>query len=194
MFIKLTRFDNSLVWLNAAFVVTVEPRKNAPGSIVVPIGDGLDYEVRENPDEVLALLANAPTPTVVPVPAPEGLTHTPEDVSPEPESPEPEPEKMSTSEAPKAKPVKKSSRVRKTATGGDAPVKKAKTVHKAKKAVTTLSNEQIERLRKMAPGSVRKLQNTLLSQFMVADANAEIAGLADKGVLALDRDHVVWSK
>lgn len=82
MFIKLTRLDNSPIWLNAAFIVTVEPRKGG-GAIVVPIGDGLDYEVRETAEAVLGMLGDAPTPTVVPVPAPKGLTKTPDDVSPD---------------------------------------------------------------------------------------------------------------
>ena len=82
MFIKLTRLDNSPIWLNAAFIVTVEPRKGG-GTIVVPIGDGLDYEVRETAETVLSLLGDAPTPAVVPVPAPKGLTKTPDDVSPD---------------------------------------------------------------------------------------------------------------
>ena len=82
MFIKLTRLDNSPIWLNAAFIVTVEPRKGG-GTIVVPIGDGLDYEVRETAEAVLGMLGDAPTPAVVPVPVPKGLTKTPDDVSPD---------------------------------------------------------------------------------------------------------------
>lgn len=61
MFIKLTRLDHSAIWINASFVVTVEPRKGG-GSVVVPIGDGLDYDVMESPEAVLALLADAPAP------------------------------------------------------------------------------------------------------------------------------------
>ncbi|MBQ0032575.1 MAG: hypothetical protein KBT68_07210, partial [bacterium] len=85
MYIKLTRFDNRPVWLNAAFVVTVEPRRDGNGSVVVPIGDGLDYDVRESPEEVLRMLEGCPAPQVVPVPVSDCLTKTPADVSPEPE-------------------------------------------------------------------------------------------------------------
>ena len=85
MYIKLTRFDNRPVWLNAAFVVTVEPRRDGSGSVVVPIGDGLDYDVRESPEEVLRMLEGCPAPQVVPVPVSDCLTKTPADVSPEPE-------------------------------------------------------------------------------------------------------------
>ena len=82
MFIQLTRTDGLPIWINAAFVVTVEPLRNG-GTIVVPIGDGLDYEVREAPETVLALLKEAPPAKVVPVRPPKALTRTPDDVSPD---------------------------------------------------------------------------------------------------------------
>lgn len=81
MYIQLTRIDGSPIWLNASFIVTIEPTKNG-GSIVVPIGDGLDYEVKESADAVLGLLKEAPCAAVVPVPPPRSLAPTPEDVSP----------------------------------------------------------------------------------------------------------------
>ena len=74
MYIKLTRFDNRPVWINAAFVVTVEPRRDGSGAVVVPIGDGLDYDVRESPEEVLRMLEGCPAPQVVPVPVSDSLT------------------------------------------------------------------------------------------------------------------------
>ena len=82
MFIRLTRADGLPIWINASFVVTVEPTRSG-GSIVVPIGDGLDYDVKESPEMVLALLDAAPPAKVVPVPPPKALTPTPDDVSPE---------------------------------------------------------------------------------------------------------------
>ena len=82
MFIQLTRTDGIPVWLNACFVVTVEPSRGG-GSIVVPIGDGLDYEVKESPETVLSMLDGAPPATVVPVPPPKALTPRPDDVSPD---------------------------------------------------------------------------------------------------------------
>ena len=125
MYIKLTRMNGRPIWLNASFVVTVEPTPIG-GAIVVPIGDGLDYEVRESPETVLALLADAPAPTVVPVRPPRALAPQPEDVSPEEErlsdpEPEPEPEKP----AEEAKPAKRGRRRKKnvesstTASTGD---------------------------------------------------------------------------
>jgi len=103
MFIKLTKLDNTPIWLNASFIVTVEPRRGG-GSIVVPIGDGLDYEVRETTEQVLDLLAGAPVPTVVPVPTKDSLTKTPDDVSPETEPPELLKERREQP-APKAEPI-----------------------------------------------------------------------------------------
>ena len=114
MFIQLTRTDGLPIWINAAFVVTVEPLRNG-GAIVVPIGDGLDYEVRESPETVLALLKDAPPAKVVPVRPPKTLTPMPDDVSPdvgfnydrvaekdEPDAPAPE-----TTPAAEAKPAAK---------------------------------------------------------------------------------------
>ena len=44
----------------------------------------------------------------------------------------------------------------------------------------------------MAPGSVRKLQNTLQTQFKGEDAEGAVAALEANGVVKLDRDHVIW--
>jgi len=296
MYVKFTRLDGSPIWLNSAFVITIEPRRQG-GSTVVPIGDGLDYDVRETPDQVLAALANAPVPAVVPVPAPKGLTKTPEDVSPEPESREPEryevvrrdsapaskpvqasvpsasPNSETTAEqsvAPVAekasedaepvKPVRKTtrSRTRKT-TEGDGEAKPRKTTRRTKKStedeVTAeqpagavaeasaevaaaepapdaepaqpaaeasladvteptaepavveppapasvprepyafpLSEDQLVRLRKLAPRSVRKLKNTLYSQFRILDTDSLIAELVARSELTVDQQRINW--
>ena len=181
MYIKLTKFDNTPIWLNAAFIVTIEPRREGVGSVVVPIGDGLDYDVRESPDTVLAMLEGVPAPTVVPVPAPEALTKKPDDVSAEPVMMTKE-DVVEVKDEPPAKPAKKRA-VRKP------PVKKTK----IKKPELALTESDVERLKKMAPGSVKKLANTLTSQFKVEDADGAIKALVGKGVLSLERDHVIWS-
>ena len=49
----------------------------------MPIGDGLDYEVRESTETVLSMLEGAPPAKVVPVPPPQALTPRPDDVSPD---------------------------------------------------------------------------------------------------------------
>ena len=66
MFIRLTRLDGSSIWLNAAYIVTVEPRRDG-GSIVVPIGDGLDYDVKESAESVIKMLGELSTPSALPV-------------------------------------------------------------------------------------------------------------------------------
>lgn len=210
MFVKFTKLDGSFIWLNASYIVTVEPRKGG-GSVVVPIGDGLDYDVREAPEKVLAMIEGAPSPAVIPVPVSDCLAPTPEDVSPEPETPKANVDTGSQEEVsprqdvmvdaakatvetekPAMKPVKRGSRSR-TKTGDEGVVAK-KTVRsrsKAKKPVV-LDAEQMERLRKLAPGSVRKLINTIKTQFPTVDAEASVKALEVGGVIVLDNEHVVW--
>ena len=75
MFIKLTRTDGRPIWINPEFIVTVEGRKDG-GSIVVPGGDGLDYDVKESPQTVMDLCggkvmaAEIPPPPALPADPP----------------------------------------------------------------------------------------------------------------------------
>ena len=201
MYIKLTRFDNRPVWINAAFVVTVEPRRDGNGAVVVPIGDGLDYDVRESPEDVLRMLEGCPAPQVVPVPVSDCLTKTPADVSPEPERKPPEPVAEAKpvevkpveskpveakADEPVEKPAKKPARTKKPAA--------AKKVKPAKKPVLELSDDEVSRLGKLAPKSVAKLKNTLSTQFRVADVSETVAALEAKGVIRLDGNHVSWTQ
>ena len=71
--------------------------------------------------------------------------------------------------------------------------KRTRAARKPKKPVSTLTDDQIARIVKMAPGSIKKLKNTLAAQFTVADADAEIAALEANGVFSLDRDHIIWA-
>ena len=200
-FIRLTRPDGRPIWLNASFIVTVEPRRDG-GSVVVPVGDGLDYDVREAPEAVLSLLGEVAAPAVVPVPTTDALKT----------SPEPEPEKKAVEEAPAPEPkvtarkaAAKKRTTRKTATAKPAaataaeahaaPAKEAPAPEPAVEeaaAVSELPDEEIERLRKLAPKSVRKLKNTLAAQFDAPDVMATIRSLEMRGVLAVERDHVNW--
>lgn len=182
MYIKLTRFDNRPVWINAAFVVTVEPRRDGSGAVVVPIGDGLDYDVRESPEEVLRMLEGCPAPQVVPVPVSDSLTKTPADVSPSPERKPPEPV---AEEGPVAEKPAKKPRAKKPAA--------AKKPKPAKKPTLELSDDEVARLGKLAPKSVAKLKNTLSTQFRVADVSETVAALEAKGVIKLDGNHVNWT-
>ena len=208
MYIKLTRFDNRPVWLNASFIVTVEPRRDGNGAVVVPIGDGLDYDVRESPEQVLRMLEGAPEPKVVPVPVSDCLTKTPADVSPEPEPRREEPkppqpvEKPAESAAPAAaaeeKPKRKPRAKAKTASKAKATEKKPAHEEKAEPApvakppVLELSDTDIVRLKKLAPKSLAKLKNTLATQFRVADVGGNVAALEAKGAFAIDGNRIVW--
>lgn len=212
MYIKLTRFDNRPVWLNASFIVTVEPRRDGNGAVVVPIGDGLDYDVRESPEQVLKLLEGAPEPSVVPVAVSDCLTNTPSDVS---SVSEPDVSPKVALETPMEDPpaevvlqVEESGRKpRKRATRKAKPAaeKKPRVAKKAASAPTEeaepppppkfeLSDDQVARLRKMAPKSLAKVKNTLATQFPVADVNGTVAALAERGVFKVDGNHIIWSE
>ena len=203
MYIKLTKLNGSPIWLNASFIVTIEAGRNG-GAVVVPIGDGLDYDVRESPETVLGMLSAAPVAAVVPVPAPKGLTATPEDVSPEtgvvdvarmPVSAEASPESQTSAETDATAARAAGSR------DGEKPKSAAKVRKIAtrprsrggRKVKLDLTEEQLGRLRKMAPGSLRKLLNTVLSQFKVTDPEHTIRGLVDHEIVAIDeQEHVNW--
>ena len=173
-FVRLTRLDGSPIWLNASFVVTIEPRKGG-GATVVPIGDGLDYDVREAPEAVLAYLDGAPVPEVVPVPTSDALTPTPEDVSPE-DAP--------AAEEPPAAPPHASS-VARARPGRDL---------RAQPTVADLLDGEVARLRKMAPRTVKKLHNTIMTQFKSVNAEAAITTLVTRGIIVIDGTRVYWQQ
>ena len=189
-FIKLTKLDGSPIWLNASFVVTIEPRKGG-GSVVVPIGDGLDYDVREPPEAVLAVLDGAPVPEVVPVPTSDALTPTPDDVSPEGGDSSDEKQEEGAEEE---KPAKKSSRraaPRKRA-AAEAQVTPNFVASPAADSVVNLLDDELSRLRKMAPRTVKKLQNTIMTQFKSVNADAAVTSLVTRGIITIDGTHVNW--
>ena len=210
MFIRLERPDGRPIWINAAFVVTVEPRRDG-GSVVVPIGDGLDYDVKESPDEVLALLSGAPAPAVVPVPSKDALKTAASTEAPQAEEAAEEdsqPKKAADAKKTAAKktttrkrttrkaaaPADKPTAPEKPATAdatADAPADAAIVVENAE-ATLGFDESEIERLRRMAPKSIRKLRNTLSAQFTSGDVNQTIRALEMRGVLSVVRDHVEW--
>lgn len=207
MFIRLTRLDNTPIWINASFVVTVEPRK-AGGSVVVPIGDGLDYDVKETPEAVLSLLGDAPAPAVVPVPPPPGLAPKTLGVASEAEpmpvatpnaepvaESAPAPAKKTTRTRAKAKasaPAAETEAATAEAASDDKPPAKKPRARRTKKPVLPLTEDEVARLRKLAPGTVRKLQNTLVAQFRAVEPEAAIVALEAHEILTIDRDHIVW--
>ncbi len=73
MFVKFTKKDGTPIWINANLIVTVEAVRNG-GAIVVPVGDGLDYEVRESVETLIPMVEAAQDHGgVVPVPTTDGL-------------------------------------------------------------------------------------------------------------------------
>lgn len=203
MFIKLTKFDNRPVWLNAGFIVTVEPRRDGNGAIVVPIGDGLDYDVRESPEEVLRMLEGAPAPTVVPVPVSDCLTKAPADGAvaeppvAEPPVEAPKPKKRATRGRAKQPVAAKAAETRPAEAPASAAEAAAEagveaTVPSAPPPKLELSEADVQRLRKLGPKTLGKLKNTLATQFMIADIGANVAALVGQGVFALDGSKVLW--
>ena len=204
MYIKLTRMNGRPIWLNASFVVTVEPTPIG-GAIVVPIGDGLDYEVRESPETVLALLADAPAPTVVPVRPPRALAPQPEDVSPEEErlsDPEPEPESEKPAEG--AKPAKRGRRRKKNAepsaiasTGDQVQTPLAEDVSRMTETPEPEGFREIVadlKARKCRTG--KRLRNAIKSYFKKTDdleIDYIIETMINRGYMLVGADgHVTW--
>jgi uncharacterized protein YlzI (FlbEa/FlbD family) len=200
MYIKLTRMNGRPIWLNASFVVTVEPTPIG-GAIVVPIGDGLDYEVRESPETVLALLAGTPAPAVVPVRPPRALAPQPEDVSPEEERPfDPEPEQP----VEEAKPTKRGRR-RKKNTEQSATASTADKVQSTSAGDVSSMTETPEpegfreivadlKARKCRTG--KRLRNAIKSYFKKTDEieiDYIIETMINRGYMLVGADgHVTW--
>lgn len=203
MYIKLTRADGDPIWINASFIVTIEPHKRSGGSIVVPVGDGLDYEVRESPAAVLAMLEGAPAPAIVPVPTSDALSSTPfeqavsgdgtgAEQANDPLPEEPKPAKKATKRT-KAKTAKKNGE-ESDQPEAEAPKKKAAAKTRAKKKEPlNLEPGELERLRKLAPKSLKKLHNTISTQFKTISAKETVDALKDHDIIKLDGDHVIWA-
>ena len=196
MYIKLTRMNGRPIWLNASFVVTVEPTPIG-GAIVVPIGDGLDYEVRETPETVLALLAGAPAPAVVPVPPPRALAPQPEDVSPEDERPsDQEPEEPME----EPKPAKRGRRRKKNAEQAST----ASTANTSAKEVSrTMDPPEPEGFREIVADlkarkcrTGKRLRNAIKSYFKKTDEleiDYIIETMINRGYMLVGADgHVTW--
>ena len=181
-FVRLTRLDGSPIWLNASFVVTVEPRKGG-GTTVVPIGDGLDYDVRENPEDVLAYLDGAPVPEVVPVSTSDALTLTPDDVSPE--------DSLADGEKDSAVKTAHKSEAH-SCVEAEKPEVPAFVPGPGAPAPGELLEGEVARVRKMAPRTVKKLQNTIKTQFRAANVEKAISALVSSGTIVIDGTRVYW--
>jgi uncharacterized protein YlzI (FlbEa/FlbD family) len=207
MFIKLTRTDGRPIWINPEFIVTVEGRKDG-GSIVVPGGDGLDYDVRESPQAVMDLCGGKVVVAEIPP-----LPAQPADPPPQ----EKAAEEVKVSEAPTKKRGRKASKAAAApepapvpetppaaeppAVAAEAepatpaeekPAAKPRKRTSRKKPAIDLTDEQMVRLRKMAPGSRQKLLNTLV-HLKVPNAEATaVALIANKVLEILPDNHVNW--
>lgn len=215
MFIKLTRTDGRPIWINPEFIVTVEGRKDG-GSIVVPGGDGLDYDVKESPQTVMDLCggkvaaAEIPPPPATPAdpPPPEKGAEEKAMVSGEPAASEPVPAKKRGRKASKAASAPEPAQVPETPPAAEPPAvaaeaepvtpdeekppAKPRKRTSRKKPTIDLTDEQMARLRKMAPGSRQKLLNTLV-HLKVPNAEATaVALIANKVLEILPDNHVNW--
>ncbi len=213
MFIKLTRTDGRPIWINPEFIVTVEGRKDG-GSIVVPGGDGLDYDVRESPQAVMDLCGGKVVAAEIPPPPAQPAEPPPQEkpaeekgtVSAEPTISEPAPAKKRGRKASKAAAASAPPPVPETPPATEAPVVAAEPATPAeekpaakprkrtsrKKPSIDLTDEQMVRLRKMAPGSRQKLLNTLV-HLKVPNAEATaVALIANKVLEILPDNHVNW--
>ena len=245
MFIKLTRIDGQDVWFNSQYVVTVEPRKGS-GALVVPLGDGIDYEVRESPEMIVAALGGDLTPGKVKRPPsaaavetkPPSVASADKVVQPSaavseaaPELPDfrinsaatpvpfelrnvPEATEAAIVPPPAKKTVRRKRTTAKTAAADESPsdAKKAepaaeapaeappkkKTVRKAatrkpKLPPMPLTDEQLVRLQKMAPGNAKRLANTLKAQFALEETEPVVAALQAHGVITVnEQGRISW--
>ena len=214
MFIKLTRTDGRPIWINPEFIVTVEGRKDG-GSIVVPAGDGLDYDVKESPDAVMQLCGGGEPLSAAEQPATEPAE--PMDVLPMQDAPA---VSVAQAEATVQALREKVKRIRDAAAAEKADItlpdgkntppdkteaqpsaedakpktaaKPRKRASRSKKPAIDLTDEQMERLKKMAPSSRQKLLNTL-AHLKVPNAEATAVALLAHKVIEMTKDnHVNW--
>ena len=222
MFIKLTRMDGSPIWINGASIVTIEARKSG-GAVVVPVGDGLDYDVREEPEAVFKLLGEKPVEPKAPrtrktkaatETAADSAPGEAKDVAAKDESAAQAAEAAPADDAPAGK-AKARARTTKKATkaaaakeaGAPAPAQSPAQpqvsgeeaftralVGAVEKTPLDLDDASVARLRKLAPRTIKKLQNTLLAQFKTADASVTTKALADSGIITVGPDdRLTWN-
>ena len=222
MFIRLTKKDGTHIWLNSGFIVTVEPVRSG-GAVVVPFGDGLDYEVRESVESIISLVEGVPAAEIVPALVDAALNQTAPHEEPPAEqvvSPEEQPvfeaaevPEVSEAEAaaavaavtqlspkpPEEKPTKRARKAKTRpapagtpATEGERKVPRRRAV---RKTTLDLTEEQLSRVRSMAPRSVKRLTNTLSSQFGVVDPETTIRALVEHDIITVDdQSHITWIK
>ena len=219
MFIKLTQLDGKPIWFNQAYIVTVEPRRKGTGALVVPLGDGLDYEVLESTDAIIEALGGAVKPAATPNVSSSANKNSSESdkisksaapleapdfridgglIVPAP-PPATEPQTVAKKKKATAVTAAKTTKATKTTTRKTATKSTAKTTATKKKKKPALpplplTEEQLMRLQKMSPGSLRKLVNTLMSQFAVAETSPVVDALCAHEIISItDQGHVDWN-
>ncbi len=255
MFVKLTsRYRRLPVWVNSAFVASIEKCEHG-GSIVGPLGAGIDFEVFESPEQIISLMGVETVAAPQQPQQPQQPANTPpprqQPAQPRVETPPAAPayseqdaaalaaatvaiaaeasnQPAATEEKKPTKAARKTTR-EKTAAATKAPRKKAepKTPRKAKTAdeaapaeppapletpaaaptpdaapstslqevtASSLPEQKLERLRKLAPGSLSKLRNTLEKQFRVSNPDATMDELAARGEFTVAGNRVIWPK
>ena len=221
MFIRLTKKDGNHIWLNSGFIVTVEPVKSG-GAVVVPFGDGLDYEVRESAESIISLVEGVPASEIVAAPVEDAPVETAKDLPPEEvveavaeqpvfeavEVPSVSDEESAAAVAavsqlaPKPEEEKPTKRARKAktrpapagtpATEGERKLPRRRAV---RKTTLDLTEDQLARVRSMAPRSVKRLTNTLSSQFAVLDPETTVRALVEHDIITVDdQSHITWIK
>ena len=218
MFIKLTQLDGKAIWFNQAYIVTVEPRRKGTGALVVPLGDGLDYEVLESTDAIIEALGGAVKPAVTPNVSSSANKNSSESdkisksaaplEAPDfridgglivPAPPADKPQTVAKKKKTTATTVTKATKAtktttRKTATKGTAKTTATKKKKKPALPPLPLTEDQLMRLQKMSPGSLRKLVNTLMSQFAVAETSPVVDALCAHEIISItDQGHVDWN-
>ncbi len=185
MFIKLMRKAGEPIWIKAESIITVEPARTG-GTVVVPMGDGLDYEVVEEPETVLALIAGEPPPKPKKATRATKKTKAKEEETAAPEDAPAEPKKAKRT-------VRKTKAEPEVAPADAAPTEAEPVEETEPVAPVFFPAEHLVRVRKMAPGSVRKLTNTLVKQFNVEDPDTIVKHLEATGVITVvEHGRVNW--
>lgn len=215
MFVQFTKKDGTPVWINANFVVTVEGLRTG-GAVVVPVGDGLDYEVREEASAVVETVTQAqgaiavvPVPNADPVAGAKKKRTTRKTAAKTAE----EPEKAAPADGKPAEKADPKRLAKKDDAPAQTPAEPAPPAPPAQGAQSVpaspapapgaqdifgppaldLNTEALDRLRTMAPRSVKKIVNTLKAQFAVKDPEATVRALAANGLIEIgEHNRVTW--
>jgi hypothetical protein len=149
------------------------------------------------------MLEGTPVPAVIPVPASDALVKAPcgtDAASSDPEPADAPAEKEEEEKAAgKTAGRRGGTRAAKSAEAKTAPEsgkaedrKKTAARGRKRKDPAGLDEAQLERLRKLAPKSVKKMVNTLSTQFKTPDAEAAVNALSDAGIFVIAGEKIIW--